>query len=151
MRARWKVLGLAYVKLRTSGCWVGNRTGAGVTASNSWLRAWIGLEINLFSFIPIISNNKNIFHTTSMIKLLQSMGIGSSIWARWKVLGLAYNWCETWENCPLSRDPDRCWCHHHTSVKLCWSQPMVPWTEQQYTSMLPPFHGALGCNQKSLH
>ena len=32
LRARWKVLNLAYVKLGTSGCWVGTQTGAGDTA-----------------------------------------------------------------------------------------------------------------------
>ena len=36
-------------------------------------------------------------HTTSMIKLFghDSMDIGGSIRARWKVLGLAYNRCES--------------------------------------------------------
>ena len=33
MRDRWKVLGLAYVKLGTSGRWVGTQTGARVTTT----------------------------------------------------------------------------------------------------------------------
>ena len=37
---------------------------------------------------------------------------------------------ETRDNLPLGRDPDRGWCHRHTSVlaKLFWSQFMAPWT-----------------------
>ena len=31
---------------------------------------------------------------------------------------LAYNRRETWVKRPLGRDPDRSWCHLHTSVKL---------------------------------
>ena len=37
MRERWRVLGLAYVKLWASDCWVETRTGACVTAT---LRLW---------------------------------------------------------------------------------------------------------------
>lgn len=37
-------------------------------SSNSWLGAWIGLEINLISFIPIISNRNNIFTTEASLK-----------------------------------------------------------------------------------
>ena len=65
-------------------------------------------------------------HTTSMIKLFWSQPMalwasGSSIRARWKVLGLAYNRRETRDKWQLSRDPDRNWYHCHTSVKLSWS------------------------------
>ena len=35
-----------------------------------------------------------------------------------KVSDLAYNQRETQEKQQLGRDPDRSWCHHHTSVKL---------------------------------
>jgi len=37
-------------------------------SSNSWLGAWIGLEINLISFIPLISNVKNIYNTEASLK-----------------------------------------------------------------------------------
>ena len=47
--------------------------------------------------------------------------------ATWKVLGLAYNRRETREKRLLDRDPDRSWFHHHTSVKLLRSHPMVSW------------------------
>ena len=42
--------------------------------------------------------------------------------ARWKVLDLVYSRRESRDKRPLSRDPDRTWCHRHTSVKRFWSQ-----------------------------
>ena len=64
--------------------------------------------------------------------------IGGSIRARQKVVDLAYNRCETRGKRPLDRDPERGCCHHRTSVKLCWLQPMDTWAEWQHTRMLPP-------------
>ena len=37
---------------------------------------------------------------------------------------------------PLGRDPDRSWCHRHTSVKFFWSQPMAPWTRAEAYSYM---------------
>ena len=35
---------------------------------------------------------------------------------------------ETRDKRPLRRDPDKSWCHGHTSVKLFWSRSMMePW------------------------
>nr|YP_010534987.1 NADH dehydrogenase subunit 2 [Epinotia rubiginosana]UYA96954.1 NADH dehydrogenase subunit 2 [Epinotia rubiginosana] len=44
-------------------------------SSNSWLGCWIGLEINLLSFIPLISNQKNLFSSEASLKyfLIQSI------------------------------------------------------------------------------
>nr|YP_008239020.1 NADH dehydrogenase subunit 2 [Elophila interruptalis]AGO90249.1 NADH dehydrogenase subunit 2 [Elophila interruptalis] len=44
-------------------------------SSNSWFGCWIGLEINLLSFIPLISNNKNILMSEASLKyfLVQSL------------------------------------------------------------------------------
>nr|YP_009732614.1 NADH dehydrogenase subunit 2 [Celypha flavipalpana]QHS71333.1 NADH dehydrogenase subunit 2 [Celypha flavipalpana] len=44
-------------------------------SSNSWLGCWIGLEINLLSFIPLISNSKNLFSSEASLKyfLIQSI------------------------------------------------------------------------------
>nr|YP_010946440.1 NADH dehydrogenase subunit 2 [Calolamprodes beybienkoi]WGO57158.1 NADH dehydrogenase subunit 2 [Calolamprodes beybienkoi] len=39
-----------------------------VISSNSWLSAWMGLEINLLSFIPLMSNNDNILTTEASLK-----------------------------------------------------------------------------------
>jgi hypothetical protein len=44
----------------------------------------------------------------------------------WNVSDLAYNRHETRDMWSLVRDPDRSWCHIHTSVKLFWSHPMIP-------------------------
>ncbi len=37
-------------------------------SSSSWIGIWLGLEINLLSFIPLIIDNKNIFSSESAIK-----------------------------------------------------------------------------------
>nr|YP_009228307.1 NADH dehydrogenase subunit 2 [Lobesia botrana]AKL79056.1 NADH dehydrogenase subunit 2 [Lobesia botrana] len=44
-------------------------------SANSWFGCWIGLEINLLSFIPLISNSKNLFASEASLKyfLIQSI------------------------------------------------------------------------------
>nr|YP_009131085.1 NADH dehydrogenase subunit 2 [Vamuna virilis]AHX84177.1 NADH dehydrogenase subunit 2 [Vamuna virilis] len=44
-------------------------------SSNSWFGCWIGLEINLLSFIPLISNSNNLLSTEASLKyfLIQSI------------------------------------------------------------------------------
>nr|WHL46500.1 NADH dehydrogenase subunit 2 [Edessena gentiusalis] len=44
-------------------------------SSNNWLGCWIGLEINLLSFIPLISNSNNLLATEASLKyfLIQSI------------------------------------------------------------------------------
>nr|AQP29479.1 NADH dehydrogenase subunit 2 [Microcerotermes sp. G TB-2017] len=37
-------------------------------SSNSWLGAWMGLEINLMSFIPLMSSIKNMYNTEASLK-----------------------------------------------------------------------------------
>nr|AQP28001.1 NADH dehydrogenase subunit 2 [Odontotermes sp. D TB-2017] len=37
-------------------------------SSNSWLSAWMGLEINLMSFIPLMSSIKNMYNTEASLK-----------------------------------------------------------------------------------
>nr|UZZ44130.1 NADH dehydrogenase subunit 2 [Marilia sp. XG-2021] len=37
-------------------------------SSNSWINMWIGMEINLISFLPLMINNSNSFSSESMIK-----------------------------------------------------------------------------------
>nr|QWK45259.1 NADH dehydrogenase subunit 2 [Phyllothelys breve] len=46
--------------------------------ANSWMGAWIGLEINLLSFIPLLSSNKNMFSTESSLKYFLIQAIASS-------------------------------------------------------------------------
>nr|WMY24078.1 NADH dehydrogenase subunit 2 [Psammotermes voeltzkowi]WMY24117.1 NADH dehydrogenase subunit 2 [Psammotermes voeltzkowi] len=37
-------------------------------SSNSWFSAWMGLEVNLMSFIPLMSNIKNMYNTEAALK-----------------------------------------------------------------------------------
>nr|ASY98041.1 NADH dehydrogenase subunit 2 [Idolomorpha lateralis] len=46
--------------------------------ANSWLGAWMGLEINLLSFIPLISSSKNMFSTEASLKYFLIQAIASS-------------------------------------------------------------------------
>nr|AVN67927.1 NADH dehydrogenase subunit 2 [Parcoblatta fulvescens] len=55
-------------------------SGAVMTvSSNSWLGAWMGLEINLLSFIPIMSSNQNIYTTEASLKYFLVQTLASSI------------------------------------------------------------------------
>nr|YP_010968406.1 NADH dehydrogenase subunit 2 [Capila neolineata]WNO18749.1 NADH dehydrogenase subunit 2 [Capila neolineata] len=44
-------------------------------SSNSWMGCWIGLEINMLSFIPLISNSNNLLNSEASLKyfLIQSI------------------------------------------------------------------------------
>nr|ASY98054.1 NADH dehydrogenase subunit 2 [Empusa pennicornis] len=46
--------------------------------ANSWLGAWMGLEINLLSFIPLLSSSKNMFSTEASLKYFLIQAIASS-------------------------------------------------------------------------
>nr|ARO47906.1 NADH dehydrogenase subunit 2 [Osmylidae sp. EMHAU-20151229-16] len=48
-------------------------------SSNSWLGAWMGLEINLLSFIPLMSDSKNLLSNESMLKYFLVQALASSI------------------------------------------------------------------------
>nr|AVN67949.1 NADH dehydrogenase subunit 2 [Parcoblatta bolliana] len=55
-------------------------SGAVITvSSNSWLGAWMGLEINLLSFIPIMSSNQNIYTTEASLKYFLIQALASPI------------------------------------------------------------------------
>nr|YP_010491929.1 NADH dehydrogenase subunit 2 [Westermannia superba]UWM92715.1 NADH dehydrogenase subunit 2 [Westermannia superba] len=46
-------------------------------SSNSWFGCWIGLEINLLSFIPLISNSNNMLSTEASLKYFLTQSIAS--------------------------------------------------------------------------
>nr|YP_010170693.1 NADH dehydrogenase subunit 2 [Orgyia postica]QRZ60700.1 NADH dehydrogenase subunit 2 [Orgyia postica] len=46
-------------------------------SSNSWLGCWIGLEINLMSFIPLISNSNNLLSNEASLKYFLTQSIAS--------------------------------------------------------------------------
>nr|AGI51564.1 NADH dehydrogenase subunit 2 [Sinochlora retrolateralis] len=48
-------------------------------SSNSWLGAWMGLEINLLSFIPLMTNPKNTFSTEASLKYFLIQALASAI------------------------------------------------------------------------
>nr|YP_010865929.1 NADH dehydrogenase subunit 2 [Furcatopanorpa longihypovalva]WGT92136.1 NADH dehydrogenase subunit 2 [Furcatopanorpa longihypovalva]WGT92149.1 NADH dehydrogenase subunit 2 [Furcatopanorpa longihypovalva]WGT92162.1 NADH dehydrogenase subunit 2 [Furcatopanorpa longihypovalva] len=48
-------------------------------SSNSWLGAWMGLEINLLSFIPLMINSKNLMSTEASLKYFLTQALASSI------------------------------------------------------------------------
>nr|YP_009743771.1 NADH dehydrogenase subunit 2 [Parallelia stuposa]QIE12502.1 NADH dehydrogenase subunit 2 [Parallelia stuposa]UIF93642.1 NADH dehydrogenase subunit 2 [Parallelia stuposa] len=46
-------------------------------SANSWIGCWIGLEINLLSFIPLISNSNNLLSTEASLKYFLTQSIAS--------------------------------------------------------------------------
>nr|URX52650.1 NADH dehydrogenase subunit 2 [Kalotermes hilli] len=48
-------------------------------SSNSWLGAWMGLEINLLSFIPLMSMQGNIYTTEATLKYFIIQALASSV------------------------------------------------------------------------
>nr|YP_010257222.1 NADH dehydrogenase subunit 2 [Teratura megafurcula]QVM19046.1 NADH dehydrogenase subunit 2 [Teratura megafurcula] len=48
-------------------------------SSTSWLGVWMGLEINLLSFIPLMSNSKNIMSTEASLKYFLVQAVASSL------------------------------------------------------------------------
>nr|QNE85609.1 NADH dehydrogenase subunit 2 [Empis caudatula] len=48
-------------------------------SSNSWLGAWMGLEINLLSFIPLMNDNNNLMSTEASLKYFLTQALASSI------------------------------------------------------------------------
>nr|YP_010328132.1 NADH dehydrogenase subunit 2 [Zeugodacus strigifinis]UJH19462.1 NADH dehydrogenase subunit 2 [Zeugodacus strigifinis] len=54
-------------------------TGTMITvSSNSWLGAWMGLEINLLSFIPLMNNN-NLMSTEASLKYFLTQAMASAV------------------------------------------------------------------------
>nr|UAV86088.1 NADH dehydrogenase subunit 2 [Philus pallescens] len=48
-------------------------------SSYSWFSMWIGLEINLLSFIPLLSNSKNMYPSESALKYFITQALASTI------------------------------------------------------------------------
>nr|ASY98418.1 NADH dehydrogenase subunit 2 [Neodanuria bolauana] len=47
-------------------------------SANSWMGAWMGLEINLLSFIPLLSSSKNMLSSEASLKYFLVQAIASS-------------------------------------------------------------------------
>nr|YP_002261339.1 NADH dehydrogenase subunit 2 [Gryllotalpa pluvialis]ACG59296.1 NADH dehydrogenase subunit 2 [Gryllotalpa pluvialis] len=50
-----------------------------VMSSSSWFSAWIALEINLLSFIPLISNTSNVLSSEAALKYFLTQAMASAI------------------------------------------------------------------------
>nr|YP_009563997.1 NADH dehydrogenase subunit 2 [Alpheus inopinatus]QAX91347.1 NADH dehydrogenase subunit 2 [Alpheus inopinatus] len=48
------------------------------TSSNSWFTSWLGLELNLLSFIPIISSSFNSYSSEAALKYFLIQALGSA-------------------------------------------------------------------------
>nr|QUO98725.1 NADH dehydrogenase subunit 2 [Pseudolimnophila brunneinota] len=48
-------------------------------SSNSWLGAWMGLEINLLSFIPLMINTNNLMSNEASLKYFLTQALASSL------------------------------------------------------------------------
>nr|YP_010988648.1 NADH dehydrogenase subunit 2 [Allanaspides helonomus]WOR80940.1 NADH dehydrogenase subunit 2 [Allanaspides helonomus]WOR80953.1 NADH dehydrogenase subunit 2 [Allanaspides helonomus] len=49
------------------------------TSSSSWLAAWIGLELNLLSFVPLITSKKDQYSSESALKYFLIQALASAI------------------------------------------------------------------------
>nr|YP_005089100.1 ND2 gene product [Liriomyza huidobrensis]AEO51710.1 NADH dehydrogenase subunit 2 [Liriomyza huidobrensis] len=59
-------------------------------SSNSWLSAWMGLEINLLAFIPLMSDN-NLMSTESSLKYFLTQALASTVFIFSSILFLMEN------------------------------------------------------------
>nr|QXU57634.1 NADH dehydrogenase subunit 2 [Cherax cartalacoolah] len=59
-------------------------------SSSSWFTAWVGLELNLMSFIPLISSNKNQLPSEASLKYFLIQALGSAILILSSALALFY-------------------------------------------------------------
>nr|QNE85635.1 NADH dehydrogenase subunit 2 [Platypalpus longicornis] len=48
-------------------------------SANSWIGAWIGLEINLLAFIPLMNNSTNLMSTESSLKYFLTQAMASAM------------------------------------------------------------------------
>nr|AWV84368.1 NADH dehydrogenase subunit 2 [Mendozana platypleura] len=48
-------------------------------SSNNWLSCWMGIEINLISFLPVMMDSSSIYSSESMIKYFIVQSMGSSL------------------------------------------------------------------------
>nr|YP_009694049.1 NADH dehydrogenase subunit 2 [Indonemoura jacobsoni]QEI04321.1 NADH dehydrogenase subunit 2 [Indonemoura jacobsoni] len=60
-------------------------------SANSWFGAWMGLEINLLSFIPLMTNSKNLLSTEASLKYFLVQALASAVLLLSVVLGSLVN------------------------------------------------------------
>nr|APT41451.1 NADH dehydrogenase subunit 2 [Micropygomyia cayennensis] len=60
-------------------------------SSNSWLGIWMGLEINLLSFIPLMMDKSNVFASEASLKYFLTQAMASSLLLFAIILFLSFN------------------------------------------------------------
>nr|YP_009740888.1 NADH dehydrogenase subunit 2 [Emeiacris maculata]QID03902.1 NADH dehydrogenase subunit 2 [Emeiacris maculata] len=65
-------------------------------SSNSWFGVWMGLEINLLSFIPMLANNKNMMMNESSIKYFIVQAMASTM-LLFSILFIQMKYPMSWE------------------------------------------------------
>nr|YP_003795645.1 NADH dehydrogenase subunit 2 [Gomphocerippus rufus]ADB03071.1 NADH dehydrogenase subunit 2 [Gomphocerippus rufus] len=65
-------------------------------SSNSWFGVWMGLEINLLSFIPMLANNKNMMMNESAIKYFIVQAMASTM-LLFSILLIQMKYMISWE------------------------------------------------------
>nr|WPV76784.1 NADH dehydrogenase subunit 2 [Phlebotomus chinensis]WPV76810.1 NADH dehydrogenase subunit 2 [Phlebotomus chinensis]WPV76836.1 NADH dehydrogenase subunit 2 [Phlebotomus chinensis]WPV76849.1 NADH dehydrogenase subunit 2 [Phlebotomus chinensis] len=60
-------------------------------SSNSWLSVWMGLEINLLSFIPLMTDESNLYSNEASLKYFLTQAMASSLLLFSIILFLNYN------------------------------------------------------------
>nr|WPV76875.1 NADH dehydrogenase subunit 2 [Phlebotomus chinensis] len=60
-------------------------------SSNSWLSVWMGLEINLLSFIPLMTDENNLYSNEASLKYFLTQAMASSLLLFSIILFLNYN------------------------------------------------------------
>nr|YP_009995298.1 NADH dehydrogenase subunit 2 [Ochthebius minoicus]QNP09701.1 NADH dehydrogenase subunit 2 [Ochthebius minoicus] len=66
-------------------------------SSYSWFGMWMGLEINLLSIIPLMSNSNNMFNNEATLKYFITQVMASSL-LLFSIILMSSNILENWEN-----------------------------------------------------
>nr|AWV83952.1 NADH dehydrogenase subunit 2 [Tettigades lacertosa] len=59
-------------------------------SSNNWLSCWLGIEVNLISFLPIMTDSSSVYSSESMISYFIIQSMGSSLLFLSIILGSDY-------------------------------------------------------------
>nr|WGL40370.1 NADH dehydrogenase subunit 2 [Kingdonella sp.] len=65
-------------------------------SSNSWFGVWMGLKINLLSFIPMLTSNKNVMMNESSVKYFIGQGMASTM-LLFSILLIQMKYSKKWE------------------------------------------------------
>nr|QNP10032.1 NADH dehydrogenase subunit 2 [Ochthebius delgadoi] len=73
-------------------------TGTLITISSySWMGMWMGMEINLLSMIPLLSNYKNMLNNEAALKYFITQALASTMML-FAIIMMSSNFMKNWEN-----------------------------------------------------